>query len=127
LNEGRIEKLAPVEELDRAVAQVFPPGIISSYRIHRRVGQDFPPLLMQRNHLSEILVNLLQNAREACPAGGDIYVTAVCRVNYSTEFTVRDSGPGISPDKIKQIFEAYYTTKEKGTGAGDRETQYRAL
>jgi len=118
LNEGRIEKLAPVEELDRAVAQVFPPGIISSYRIHRRVGQDFPPLLMQRNHLSEILVNLLQNAREACPAGGDIYVTAVCRVNYSTEFTVRDSGPGISPDKIKQIFEAYYTTKEKGTGLG---------
>jgi len=48
----------------------------------------------------------------------DIYVTAVCLANYSIEFTVRDSGPGISPDKVKQIFEAYYTTKDKGTGLG---------
>jgi len=31
---------------------------------------------------------------------------------------VRDDGPGIAPDKIERIFEAYYTTKERGTGIG---------
>jgi signal transduction histidine kinase len=118
LGEGRIEKLFPVEELDRALAQVFPPGVMSNYKIHRKVGKRFPPLLMQRNHLSEILLNLLQNAREACPTGGNIYVEAACLRNYSTEFTVRDSGPGIPSDKLIRVFEAYYTTKEKGTGLG---------
>jgi signal transduction histidine kinase len=118
LSEGRIEKISPVEELDRALAQVFPPGVADDFKIHREVGGDFPPMLMQRNHLVEILVNLLQNAREACPKGGDIFVQAFCRKNYTVEFVVRDFGPGIPPDKLKRIFEAYYTTKEKGTGLG---------
>ena len=34
------------------------------------------------------------------------------------EIVVSDDGPGIPPDKIEQIFEHYYTTKEKGTGLG---------
>ena len=34
------------------------------------------------------------------------------------EISVRDDGPGISPDKIERIFEAYYTTKENGSGLG---------
>ena len=73
---------------------------------------------MQRGHLSEILLNLLQHAREALPQGGDVFVAATCHRDYSVEISVRDSGPGIAPDKIGRVFEAYYTTKEKGTGMG---------
>ena len=73
---------------------------------------------MQRGHLSEILVNLLQNAREALGGRANVFVTAVCHRDYSVEISVRDDGPGIPPDKIERIFEAYYTTKEKGTGLG---------
>jgi signal transduction histidine kinase len=36
----------------------------------------------------------------------------------SIEVSIRDDGPGIPPDKFARIFEAYYTTKEKGTGLG---------
>ena len=79
----------------------------------------FPPLLMQRRHLSRSFVNLLQNAREALgDQGGNVFVSARCRGDYSVEVTIRDDGPGIPPDKLEQIFEAYYTTKEKGTGLG---------
>ena len=45
-------------------------------------------------------------------------MTATCHRDYSVEISVRDSGPGIAPDKIGRVFEAYYTTKEKGTGMG---------
>ena len=70
LSEGRVEKLDVVAELDRAIAQVFPPAVPTRIKIHREYAAHFPPLLMQRGHLSEILVNLLQNAREALGAEG---------------------------------------------------------
>jgi signal transduction histidine kinase len=118
LSEGRVEKLDVIAELDRAIAQVFPPAVPTQIRVHREYAAHFPPLLMQRGHLSEILVNLLQNAREALGGKGNVFVTAGCRRDYTIEISVRDDGPGVSPDKTGRIFEAYYTTKEKGTGLG---------
>jgi signal transduction histidine kinase len=118
LSEGRVEKLSVIEELERALAQVFPAAVPTKIKIHREFGHGFPPLLMQRGHLSEVLVNLLQNAREALGGQGDVFVTAGCHRDYSVEISVGDNGPGIPPDKAERIFEAYYTTKEKGTGLG---------
>lgn len=118
LSEGRVERLDVVAELERAIAQVFPTAVPTRIKIHRKFASHFPPLLMQRGHLTEILVNLLQNARDALGQQGNIFVTADCRRDYSIEISVRDDGPGIPPDKTERIFEAYYTTKEKGTGLG---------
>jgi signal transduction histidine kinase len=118
LSEGRVEKLNVIEELDRAIAQVFPAAVPTQIKIHREYAAHFPPLLMQRGHLSEILVNLLLNAREALGQKGNVFVAADCRRDYSVEISVRDDGHGVPPDKTERIFEAYYTTKEKGTGLG---------
>jgi signal transduction histidine kinase len=118
LSEGRVEKLNVIEELERAITQVFPPAMAGRLKIHREFGHGFPPLLMQRGHLAEIVVNLLQNAREVLGCQGTIFVAAACHRDYSVEVSVRDNGPGIAPDKIERIFEAYYTTKEKGSGLG---------
>jgi signal transduction histidine kinase len=118
LSEGHVEKLSVVEELDKAIAQVFPPAVPTGIKIQREYSHGFPPLLMQRGHLSEILVNLLKNTREALGETGNVLVTADCHRDYSVEISVRDNGSGIPPDKIERIFEAYYTTKEHGTGLG---------
>lgn len=118
LTEGRVEKLNVAEELERAITQVFPPAVPTGIRIHREFDRTFPPLLMQRHHLSEIMLNLLKNAREAVGENGNVYITADSRRDYAVEISVRDDGPGIPPDKIERVFEAYYTTKEHGTGLG---------
>lgn len=118
LSEGRVEKLDVREELDRAADQVFPPGITSGIQLHRNFAVEFPPLWMQRRHLSECLVNLLLNAREALGDRGNVFLTASVQADLNVEIAVRDDGPGISPDKLERIFEAYYTTKERGTGLG---------
>jgi len=119
LSEGRVEKLSVTEELDRAIERVFPPAAGYAVIVHRDYGPDFPPLLMLRRHVSEAFINLLQNAREALEGrAGNVFVRARCCNNYSIEVAIGDDGPGIPADKREQIFEAYYTTKQKGTGLG---------
>jgi signal transduction histidine kinase len=118
LSEGRVERLNVIGELELAIGQVFPPAVPTGIRVHREYGQDFPPLLMQRGHLSETFVNLLKNASEALGEQGNVFVAADSHPDHTVEVSVRDDGPGIGPDKIERIFEAYYTTKERGTGLG---------
>jgi len=118
LSEGHVEKLDVIEELDQAIAQVFPSAVPTGIEVRREYGHGFPPLLMQRGHLSEILVNLLKNAREAVGEKGNVFLTADCHRDHSVEISVRDDGVGVAPDKIERIFEAYYTTKDHGTGLG---------
>jgi signal transduction histidine kinase len=118
LSEGRVEKLNIAEELDRAIAEVLPSGANYDIQVHRDYGANLPVLLMQRNHLSVVLVNLLQNAREALLGRGTIRLHAHYGDNNTVQIVIGDDGPGIPFDKLDRIFQAYVTTKEKGTGLG---------
>jgi signal transduction histidine kinase len=119
LSEGRVERLSVTEELERAIAEVFPPAARYPVRIHRDYAESFPPLVMHRRHLTETFANLLQNAREALDGqGGNVYVSARQPDSDWIEVEIRDDGPGIPADKHEKVFEAYYTSKEKGTGLG---------
>ena len=119
LSEGHVEKLNVVEELDRAIERVFPPAAHFPLQVHRSYHGNLPPLLMLRRHVSETFINVLQNAREALAThGGNVFVDAHCREDQSVEVSIRDDGSGIAPEKLGRIFEAYYTTKEKGSGLG---------
>ena len=118
LSEGRVEKLDVLEEINRAVAQVFPAAVTTGIRVEKDFAAHFPPLLMQRTHLSEILVNLLQNAGDALNGRGCVTIKAETLRDHAIRISVQDDGPGIAPDKLERVFEAYFTTKEKGTGLG---------
>ncbi|HEX9046052.1 MAG TPA: HAMP domain-containing sensor histidine kinase [Verrucomicrobiae bacterium] len=118
LSEGRVEKLKVVEEVDRAISQVFPEAVPTGIELTKRLAGPFPPLLMQRGHLSEILVNLLSNARDALNGHGHVSIVATVDRQHTVEISVADDGPGIPADRLGRVFEAYFTTKEKGTGLG---------
>jgi signal transduction histidine kinase len=118
LAEGSVERLDVAEELDAAVQEVFPPAAKYQVAIHKDYAPALPALLMQKRHLSGVLVNLLQNAREAMHGRGAISIGTQYGENDSVRISIADTGPGIPPDKIDKIFEAYFTTREKGTGLG---------
>lgn len=118
LSEGRVEKLDVSEEIQRAIELVFPPGATADIQVEKQIAGPFPPLLMQRAHLREVLMNLLQNAGEAMGGHGKIILTAETQRDHGIQISVQDAGPGIAPDKLERIFEAYFSTKEKGTGLG---------
>ncbi len=118
LAEGRVEKLQVTEELESAITQVFPPAANYEVEVRCEFEPDLPVLLMQRAHLSEIFVNILQNAREALHGKGIVTVSAGYGADYSVVVTIADNGPGIARDKVEMVFESYFSTKEKGTGLG---------
>lgn len=67
--------------------------------------------------MREVLVNLVQNAIEAMPAGGTVRLRACADADWVT-ISVEDEGPGIPPDVAARIFDPFYTTKQRGTGLG---------
>lgn len=118
LADDPLEKINVIEELDRAIELVLPAVINYPIQLAREYSPVLPTLMMQRSHLNEIFVNVLLNAREAMPNGGEIKVTAHAGDDYSVRVTISDNGPGIPLEIREKIFEPYYTTKEKGSGLG---------
>src|SRR5205085_86202 len=113
-----VERLKIDEELDRAVHDVFPSAAAYEMVVETDYSNDLPILMMQRGHLSEILVNVLQNAREAAGGKGTVRILARVGADQSIIVSISDEGPGIPKSQINKIFEPYFSTKEKGTGLG---------
>ncbi len=89
-------------------------------------------VLIDPSQLDQILMNLLVNARDAMPDGGDLILQTsnidlpeeYCAIHLDArpgehvQLTVSDSGQGMSKDVVAHIFEPFYTTKESGKGTG---------
>ena len=87
--------------------------------------QGQPWVMVNANQIQQVILNLIINARQAMSDGGKLTITIreddSCQLG---EVRVADSGTGIAPDKIRQIFEPFYSTKDRdeqgqgGTGLG---------
>jgi signal transduction histidine kinase len=66
----------------------------------------------------QALFNLLLNAVQALPVGGEITIVSGKRNSSEAFLDVRDTGPGVPPANRKEVFKPYFTTHQKGTGLG---------
>jgi two-component system cell cycle sensor histidine kinase/response regulator CckA len=85
--------------------------------LKKNLAPGLPTIAGSPNHLEQVLVNLLTNAREAMVSGGTILVESR-RAHEMIEIRVADTGPGIPPEVMARIFDPFFTTKEEGTGLG---------
>jgi len=86
-------------------------------RVQRRFSPDLPKLRAVADQLTQVFLNLVINAVEAMPEGGDLTI-ATLQDNGRVHVRFSDAGPGINPEEAKKIFEPFYTTKRSGTGLG---------
>ena len=86
-----------------------------------------PPFQLKGNssHLKQVLVNLLQNAKDAVIARRQVESEAPCRIDVRLRregleavLEVEDTGGGIPADVLPRVFEPYFSTKPEGTGIG---------
>ena len=105
-------------ELVRAAAQRYA-DLARERRITLRteVEPGLPAAQGSREHLLEVLDNLLSNAFDAVEAGGTVTLRAK-RLRDAVHLIVEDDGVGLTPEELERIFEPSYTTKPDGTGLG---------
>lgn len=83
------------------------------------LARDLPPAKGNTFLLGQVLHSLIANAVEAIEKGGSIEIAGnAVPGQRRVELTIRDSGPGMTPDQLKRVFTPFYTTKAKGLGVG---------
>ena len=93
-------------------------AIMNNVQIFVELESDIPMIVCEENQLKQVFINILKNAIEAMPNGGMIDVKVKAKEKDKVSICFIDQGPGIPEDRIPKLGEAFYTTKEKGTGLG---------
>jgi two-component system NtrC family sensor kinase len=90
-----------------------------SLRLTTRLDASAPVIHADRDQLQQVFLNLLLNARDAMPEGGELSVeTHYDALAEEITVEIRDAGTGIAPEHSKHIFDPFFTTKPAGTGTG---------
>lgn len=85
--------------------------------LHLNVPDGLPRVAGSADKLKQVFLNLILNARDAMPSGGDIHVVATS-LRGLLRVTVADTGVGIKPEHLGRIFDAFFTTKKEVSGVG---------
>ncbi|MBR9864475.1 MAG: hybrid sensor histidine kinase/response regulator, partial [Rhodobacteraceae bacterium] len=101
-------------------------------RLNAEYGKDLPRAYLDGRQIEQVILNLVVNARDAMPDGGEVLIKSGVRVydrptrvdrvlvpkgKYVT-ISVADTGCGIPPEHMEKLFEPFFTTKETGEGTG---------
>jgi PAS domain S-box-containing protein len=125
-----------VSQLVEATLKRFP--LPENIRVSLNLPADLPKAQVDPRQLTQVLGNLVLNAGQAMPQGGQVAISAERRTEISVEqpagtdprlsmsplsrnwllISVRDTGSGIPPENLEKLFEPLFTTKPKGIGLG---------
>lgn len=134
LSRGRAPRLESLD-LNRSLTQIEP---ILKRLLGRNIRLDvapapgLDPIRLDPSHVDQVLLNLVVNAGDAMPQGGEVTIetsnvvldseasrTLGVEPGSYVELSVKDTGPGVSPEIQSRIFEPFFTTKaDRGTGLG---------
>jgi signal transduction histidine kinase len=91
----------------------------------RRFGDDLPNVWIDREQMKQVFMNLILNAIQAMKDGGSVEISSRLSAKSDTEVVreyvqveVRDTGVGIPPENLEQIFDPFFTSKDEGSGLG---------
>lgn len=105
------------EVVDEVLDFVGPETRQKHINIIRGADANIKPVELDRNLIKQAFLNILINAEQAMPEGGDLMVRTVGEQDGARiEFT--DTGTGISPENLGRIWDVYFSTKRGGTGLG---------
>ncbi len=85
--------------------------------VRRKFAEELPLVLAVDNQIQQIFFNLILNAMEAMPNGGEIIIHSMLE-QENVSILIEDTGPGILDDQREEIFEPFVSSKEKGLGLG---------
>ncbi len=115
-------RIKSIDKVEISLSEIFS-DILETYtitdniKVINRISGELPYIYADRNHVVQIFGNLIINACQAMPQGGELFIEAEV-VKNSISISIGDTGCGISEDNITKIFEPLFTTKPRGIGLG---------
>ncbi|MGD8540716.1 MAG: ATP-binding protein [Desulfobacteraceae bacterium] len=107
------------ETIEEVLAVVAHTLEINRVKLKRRLAENLPIVIGDREKLKQAFINLINNAFDAIGSDGTITIASrLDPVSREVIVTVTDTGPGIPPEKRDRIFEPFFTTKPVGKGTG---------
>jgi signal transduction histidine kinase len=109
------------EVLERALPLLRHPARRRQVALKTPTAGALPAVAADPGQLEQVLINLVLNALDATPAGGEVEISArpaVAHGRAGVSVSVRDTGPGIPPELLPRVFEPFFTTKPAGRGTG---------
>jgi two-component system NtrC family sensor kinase len=94
---------------------------LSNIKLIRDYDLKLPKLLIDRDEMAQVFLNLINNAGDAIhesPTGGGTITLATRHDDNHVRISVTDTGVGMEPEQMKKIFLPFFTTKEVGKGTG---------
>jgi len=92
---------------------------------HNNLDPDMPPLLVDPHQMEQVVINLMVNAMDAMPQGGEVrFSTGLSREGMppdgpaEAKIVIRDTGVGIPKSELNSVFDPFFSTKDDGTGLG---------
>jgi PAS domain S-box-containing protein len=101
---------------------INPHTVVNGINVHMSMPKKRQLISLDKDRLKQALLNILINAVEAMPGGGDLYLKVSKKERYMMVY-IKNTGPGISKELEGKVFNLFYTTKSGGTGVGLAITQ----
>jgi two-component system, NtrC family, sensor histidine kinase HydH len=113
----RLKPADIAETIDLAVARLERENAAVKIAIYKNYSPDIRPFPYDAELIERVVYNLVLNAIQATPAGGEVTVKTR-PVDGQVEITVIDRGSGIDPKDLESVFNPFFTTKPNGVGLG---------
>jgi two-component system NtrC family sensor kinase len=104
--------------IKQTISILQPQALFHNIRVQMELDEHLPQITVDSAQLKQVLLNILFNAAEAMPEGGDLAITTRAESPENVTITVADTGCGISPDDLGKVFDPFFTTKDPGKGTG---------
>jgi two-component system NtrC family sensor kinase len=105
--------------VEHVLALVRNQASFRNIKVRTALAPDLPAIMADADQLRQVVLNILLNAAEAMPAGGDLLIASRADPDgRNAVLSIADTGPGIPDDIRDRLFEPFFTTKRTGTGLG---------
>jgi signal transduction histidine kinase len=108
-----------INEIIQHTISLYEPELIKQgVKINLNLDHELPHIKSDKDKLNQVFSNLIINAMEAMPRGGEITISSELNGEEKVNVTFSDTGIGIPQEDIRNVFSPYYTTKKHGFGLG---------
>jgi len=116
-----LEQVEIETEIDSALDLVEKDFELENIEIHRDFSGSLPKILIDKDKMRQVFLNLISNSKHAMPKGGEFSVKTELKEKNGTDLIViyfKDTGSGIKTEHKDKVFEPFFTTKPEGKGTG---------